>query len=385
MPEGSGPEAGGTPDEGLSTDEHQLASAEGTRQFLCRQCGAKVEFAPGTDALRCPHCGHETAIDASAEDVQEIDFAVMLARLEDEAELEDMPAVRCTSCAAEVEPPASAEAFPCPFCGSSIVSTARSARLIKPRAVLPFSIERRRATELFRGWIGKLWFAPGELKNLARLDGRLQGLYVPYWTYDADTLSRYTGQRGDDYQVTKSRTVTRDGKAVTETYTETKTRWTLVSGLVSRDFDDVLVVGSSSLPRELAEKLEPWDVDALVPYADEYLSGFQAERYQIGLPDGWERARQRMEEVIRSDVRRQIGGDHQRIATLTTRHDAVTFKHVLLPLWICSYRYHEKVYRFLVNARSGEVQGERPWSVVKIAFTVLTVLAILIAIIVMLR
>lgn len=346
--------------------------AEGVRQFPCTQCGAKVEFAPGTDSLECPYCGHQTAIPASTDGIEERDFGSGLADLGQDADTEEVQSVSCGSCAALVEPPTSAEAFPCPYCGSSIVTTARSQRLIKPQAVLPFKITRDRATELFRAWIKKLWFAPNALRKLARLDGRLQGLYAPYWTYDASTVSSYTGQRGDNY--TTTRTVTRNGKRVTERVT--KIRWRSAAGTVHRDFDDMLVVGSASLPRDLAEELEPWDLGNLVSYADEYLSGFIAERYQIDLRQGWSRAEERMEEVIRGDVRRDIGGDHQRIHTLDTRHSDLTYKHVLLPMWICSYRYKAKVYRFLVNARTGEVQGQRPWSWVKITLTAIVVGAV---------
>jgi DNA-directed RNA polymerase subunit RPC12/RpoP len=353
---------------------------EGVRQFPCGQCGAKVEFAPRPGSLQCPYCGHQTAIPESDEGFHEQDFHRVLANLEAGTEMEEVQTVTCASCAASVEPAPSAEAFPCPYCGSSIVATAKSERLIKPQALLPFLIERGQATGLFRKWISKLWFAPDALKKLARLDDRLQGLYAPYWTYDSRTSSEYRGQRGDDYRVTKTRRVSRNGKMVTETYTDTQTRWTPVGGTVGRDFDDVLVVGSRSLPRSLAEELEPWDIGSLVTYADDYLSGFQAERYQIGLAEGWTRAGERMEQVIRGDVRRDIGGDHQRITSLRTRHDEVTFKHVLLPLWICSYRYREKIYRFLVNARTGEVQGQRPWSWVKIMLTALMLTAVAVVI-----
>jgi DNA-directed RNA polymerase subunit RPC12/RpoP len=349
---------------------------QGVRQFPCTQCGAKVEFAPGTDELECPYCGHRTAIPASMDAIEERDFRSGLADLGSDAETEEVRSVSCTSCGALVEPPPSAEAFPCPYCGSSIVATARSQRLIKPQALLPFKIPRDRATQLFRSWIHKLWFAPNALKKLARLEGRLQGLYTPHWTFDAATVSRYTGQRGDNYTVTRTRTVIRNGRPATERYQTTEIRWRPAAGTVARHFDDVLVVGSTSLPRELAEELEPWDLGNLVPYADEYLSGFIAERYQVDLAQGWHRAEERMEEVIRGDVRRAIGGDHQRIHTLDTTHDRVTYKHVLLPMWICSYRYREKVYRFLVNARTGEVQGQRPWSWVKITLAALVAAAV---------
>jgi DNA-directed RNA polymerase subunit RPC12/RpoP len=342
---------------------------EGVRQFPCTQCGAKVKFAPGTDSLECPYCGHQTAIPVSTHGIEERDYGAALADKGAGADTEEVQSVSCGSCAASVEPPASAEAFPCPYCGSSIVTTSGSQRLIKPQALLPFEIARDRATELFRTWITKLWFAPNSLKKLARLEDRLQGLYVPYWTYDADTVSRYKGQRGDNY--TTTRRVTRNGKQVTETVV--RIHWRPAAGTVSRQFDDVLVVGSKSLPRDLAQELEPWDLDNLVSYADEYLSGFIAERYQVDLRQGWSRAAGRMEQVIRGDAKRHIGGDHQRIHSLDTKHSALTYKHVLLPMWICSYRYKSKVYRFLVNARTGEVQGHRPWSWIKITLTALAV------------
>jgi DNA-directed RNA polymerase subunit RPC12/RpoP len=337
---------------------------EGARQFPCTQCGAKVEFAPGTDSLQCPYCGHQTEIPASAELIEENAFEATLADLETHAVTEEVRTVACASCAAHIEPPPNVEAFPCPYCGSSIVVTGRSERLIKPQALLPFRVTRDEATRLFHKWLKTRWFAPNALNKFARLEGRLQGLYSPYWTFDAATFSRYTGQRGDNYTV-------RVGKR-----TETRIRWRPAAGIVSRDFDDMLVVGSSSLPRDLAEKLEPWDVKSLVPYADEYLSGFLAERYQVDLRQAWGRAVERMDEVIRQDVKRHIGGDHQRIHTLHTRHSGVTFKHVLLPLWICSYRFKSKVYRFLVNARTGEVQGQRPWSAVKITLAALLALVV---------
>lgn len=337
---------------------------EGARQFPCAQCGAKVEFAPGTDSLQCPYCGHQTTIPTGTAEIAENDFEATLAGMEQSAVTEDVRSVACTSCAAHIEPPPAAEAFPCPYCGSSIVVTSASERLIKPQALLPFHVPREQATEMFRKWIRTRWFAPNALKKFARLDERLQGLYTPYWTYDAGTVSRYTGQRGDTY-------VVRVGKR-----TQTRIRWRPAAGTVSRNFDDMLVVGSTSLPRDLAEKLEPWDVGSLVPYADEYLSGFLAERYQVDLRQAWSRAVERMDEVIRKDVERDIGGDHQRITSLHTRHSDVTYKHVLLPLWICSYRFRDKVYRFLVNARTGEVQGQRPWSAIKIALAVIVAAAL---------
>ena len=154
-----------------------------------------------------------------------------------------------------------------------------------------------------------------------------------------------------------------------------------MSGHVSNQFDDVLVMASRTLPRKHLDRLEPWDLPALVPYGDEYLSGFVAESYQLGLADGFEVAKGIMEGTIRRTVEQDIGGDHQRIGSMNTEYDDVTFKHLLLPVWISAYRFQEKPYRFLVNARTGEVQGERPYSWVKIALLVISLIAVILIII----
>jgi hypothetical protein len=123
----------------------------------------------------------------------------------------------------------------------------------------------------------------------------------------------------------------------------------------------------------------------LVPYRDEYLSGFVAESYQIDLPEGFEIARSIMDGTIRQLVTRDIGGDEQRISSVNTSYDNITYKHTLLPLWISAYRYQERIYRFLVNARTGEVQGERPYSVVKIVLLILAILLVIIGIVLIAR
>ena len=176
---------------------------------------------------------------------------------------------------------------------------------------------------------------------------------------------------GDAYQVPQTYQVIENGRRVTRTRMVTKIRWTPVSGRVSRHFDDVLVLASNSLPRQVTQRLEPWDLANLVPYQEEYLSGYRSEVYQIDLEPGFEHARKIMDRVIRSDVNRDIGGDQQRIQNMDTRHRGISFKHVLLPVWLATFRYREKPYRFVINARTGEVQGERPYSAWKIALAVL--------------
>jgi hypothetical protein len=144
-----------------------------------------------------------------------------------------------------------------------------------------------------------------------------------------------------------------------------------VRGQVARDFDDVLVLASRSLPTWITDRLEPWDLQGMKPYTPEYIAGFQSEAYEVPLDEGFAVADDKMHAVIAGDVKADIGGDVQRIERLEVEHHDPSFKHVLLPVWLGAFRYGGKVYRLCVNGRTGEVQGERPWSVWKIAFAVL--------------
>ena len=354
------------------------------RQFPCRQCGANLVFAPGTTSLRCEYCGTQNDVAPLVVEIEELDFHAHASGVGAGAETQETLTVRCNACGAETDFTHDVAASKCPFCGAAIVATAVSRKQIKPRSLLPFHVTKQQADELFRRWVASLWFAPGDLVRIARRTG-IDGAYVPAWTYDSDTFSRYTGQRGDDYWDTETYTAIVNGRSERRTRQVRRTRWTSVSGQVSNRFDDVLVLATRSLPPKQARALEPWDLGALVPYRDEYLSGFAAESYQLDLVQGFEAAKGIMAQTIEWTIRRDIGGDHQRIDGVDTRYRDVTFKHILLPVWISAYRYHQRVFRFLVNARTGEVQGERPWSAIKITLLVLLIAAIVAVVLFMTR
>jgi DNA-directed RNA polymerase subunit RPC12/RpoP len=363
-------------DEAVSAPE-----ARPERRFPCRQCGAQLQYSPGSTALSCPYCGAETPIPRSEEEIEELDFRTYLAQAQQAQESLQDQRVRCGACGAETTLPPELSACQCPFCGADLMLTARESHLLKPKALLPFRITKSQALAGFHRWIRGLWFAPNALKRYARSEEKLVGLYLPYWTYDADAISFYRGARGDDYWVSQSFTTREGGRSVTRVRQVRRTRWTAVSGTVWNRFDDILVAASPSIPRKYADRLQPWDLPNLVPYAEEYLSGFRAESYRIDLAEGFEQAREIMDDGIRTGIRRDIGGDHQRIDSVKTRYQTITFKHILLPVWMSAYRFADRVYRIMINARTGEVQGERPFSVWKITAAVAAAL-ILIAVIV---
>lgn len=340
------------------------------QHFPCPNCGADMRFDPASGRMVCEHCGHVDEVEVPAPHhaaIRELDFRAAIDQLLPAQELEDNKTLKCPNCGAETVVGEDVQAAECPFCATPIVTGTGTHRQIKPRGLLPFALTEEQAREAMGNWLGKLWFAPNGLQQYARKGRRMDGVYTPFWTFDADTKSSYTGQRGTDYYETK--TVMRDGKR--EQVRVRKTRWRHVAGRVARFFDDVLVPASTSLPRAQSEALEPWDLTALEPYRPDFLAGFRAEAYTVELTEGFDAARVRMDRQIERDVKFDIGGDRQRVDHIDTSISDVTFKHILLPIWLAAYKYRGKTYRIVVNGRTGRITGERPWSPWKIAFAVI--------------
>lgn len=347
-----------------------MTDTQAEHRFPCDTCGSDLRYDPGSMQLVCDYCGNTQPIETNrtvAGGLKELDFSAALSNALSKTEIEETRVVTCPNCGATFEFDPNQHAAECPFCATPVVTDTGLHRQIKPRGLLPFALDEKQARAALTDWLGGLWFAPGGIKEYARKGRAMSGVYVPYWTYDAQTKSSYTGQRGDDYF--ERRTVVRDGKR--RTVRVRKTRWRAARGRVTRFFDDVLVLASRSLPKQYTDGLEPWDLSELEPYNPEYLAGFQAEGYQVELADGFTEARNYMDRMILRDVKYDIGGDRQRISNVETNVSDVTFKHILLPVWLAAYKYRGRTFRFVVNARTGRVQGARPYSAWKITFAVI--------------
>lgn len=354
--------------------EEKTTEAEVSNSIKCSGCGANLTFRPGTATLDCQACGAKNKIEVAHTHIEEIDFDKFLRENHPEESLHEINLVNCVNCGASTTLKPDVSSDTCPFCATPlIVKNASSTKLVKPKYVLPFKIERKTAADDYIKWLDGLWFAPNDLKQHAQqTTEKLVGVYLPFWTYDSDTTTDYTGERGTYYYVTETY---RNSKGEEETREVQRISWASASGNVSNNFDDVLVCASTSLPEKLSAALAPWDLKDLNGFDERFLSGFKTESYRIDLRTGFETAKTYMRGAIENTVKNDIGGDQQRISSLNTKYNDVTFKHILLPVWISAYRYNNKVYHFMVNARSGLVQGERPYSAVKIALAVLAGLA----------
>ncbi len=352
--------------------EEDTPHSSNEQDLACHSCGADLKYEPGASALACPYCGEQNEVEVLQDIVGEQDFHAFLAKGQQEEQTYEVLTAKCDSCGAESTRDPNVASDACPFCGTTLSTETESRKLIKPQSLLPFKVAVDEAKQSFRKWLASLWFAPSKLKKMKNADHGMQGVFLPHWTYDSETTSNYVGQRGIYYWVNESYTTTNSkGNSVRRTRRVRRTRWYPARGVAHNSFDDILVLASESLPRKYVAELEPWGLEDLVSYDSRYIAGFKCESYTVALENGFEDAQRQMTPAIKQSIRRDIGGDTQRIHDFNSSHKDVTFKHILLPVWISSYRYQDKVYRFVVNARTGEVQGERPWSKVKIAAAIL--------------
>ena len=330
-----------------------------------------MEFDPESGRMKCRSCGHADAISspqAVMADRHPFVEAISQNGGRQVSISEQAIQVSCDGCGSVVvfEPPEVAGT--CPFCGGAIVAEPKAADpLVAPDGVLPVKVPKNTAQTEVQRWLASRWFAPNALRRIAQPEG-ISGVYLPFWNYASDTRTQYAGERGEHYYETESYTETdSSGSTVEKSRQVQRTSWNRASGEVSRSFTDLLIPATRAVNQRRLVALEPWNLQALLPYEPAYLAGLKAQRYQIELADGFEKAKEVMEAEIREAVRQDIGGDEQRIDTIQTEYAAVTFLHLLLPVWMGAYRFQAKVYQVLVNAQTGEVKGERPYSFVKIA------------------
>ena len=336
---------------------------------VCPNCGGRVSYDIHSGIFRCESCRSEIRVETAKDTVDEYSIDGYSMREREGKPLTGVSTAICQSCGGEIYFDAHETAKRCPMCGSAQIRADVATSGVAPEGVVPFRIDAQDAQQRFRKWISRRWFAPNRLKKTYG-EGRLEGLYVPCWTYDADTCADYTGQGG------RTRTVRgRDGK------TRTETDWYHVSGRVYRSFNDLLVCASKNVTGELVEKLAPFDtVNNIRPFACEYLSGYKAERYSIDGLQAFERAKEQMARELNSDAESDIlskGYSQSRIYSLSPRFRDVTYKGVLVPMYAAHYGYGGQTYSYAINGQTGKIFGRYPKSVPKIIAAVLAGLLLL--------
>jgi hypothetical protein len=342
-------------------------------KFACPACGAEARWNPAKQALVCPYCGTTSPLSAPPESsgkVREHDLVEALRALPDEKRgwKADKVSVRCQSCQAISVMDPGTVAQRCAFCGSAqIVPYEQVKPPISPESLVPFQLDESKVRQALRQWYGSRWFAPNRLKHAALTD-TLQGVYLPYWTFDARANAFWTTESGYYYYTTESY---RDSNGQTRTRQVRHVRWQPSSGSLDHFFDDELVPASLGVDRKLLGEVEPFPLKELLPYAPSYVAGWTVEQYQLDLIGAARESRTRMEGKIYSMCASRVPGDTHRNLQVRSEFRDQTFKHLLLPVWFVKYDYGSRKFQVVVNGATGEVAGEHPWSFWKIFFLIL--------------
>lgn len=343
----------------------------------CTQCGAELKYSAGTEHLLCPYCNHKEVIANEKATVVELNIQEYLSEMGSLSHSEEIAILNCRNCGAPQHVQENYQSLQCVYCSNPLlIEDEKTEKWILPGAVLPFQLEQDKSHAIFKKWVASLWFAPNVLKEVSLDSKSTKGLYLPYWTFDAQLNADYQGQRGMYYYETVNYTTTENGKRVKRTRQERKTRWEPASGSISGFVDDTLINASNKHRDVVPRGVASWDLDMLKPFDNRYLSGYITEKYTVPLEKGNIESHHEARRIAEIWACRDIGGDTQRVSSINPRLSDETFKHILLPLYVSTYKYKDKVYHFYINGQSGVTAGDRPYSFWKIFFMVLVILLV---------
>ncbi|MEI9894455.1 MAG: zinc ribbon domain-containing protein [Chthoniobacter sp.] len=348
-------------------------------KFACPACGAEAQWNPAKQALVCPFCGTVSPMAAppAGAEIAEHDLAAALQNIPDDQRgwQAEKKSVKCQSCQAITVFDPTRVAQRCDFCGSSALIPFEEIKApIRPESLLEFKIPESEVRDRVRAWYGNVWFAPSALKSRALTD-TVHGIYLPYWTFDAQVHAEWSAESGYHYYETEYYTDS-DGKQQSREVQHT--RWEPSSGSLDHFFDDELVPASKGVPAPLLAKIEPFPTTSdLKPYDPGFLSGWVVEQYQIDLVAAAQNARDIMDGKLRQMCGQQVPGDTYRSLQVMPSYAGQTFKHILVPVWVLAYTYGAQTYQVVINGYTGTVAGKHPLSWVKILFAVLAVLVLI--------
>jgi Zn finger protein HypA/HybF involved in hydrogenase expression len=332
-------------------------------KFACPACGAQAEWNPAKQKLICPFCGTESPyqINPSSGAIEEIDLVKTLRELPDSLRgwQAEKRSVRCQSCRAVMVFDPSRVAQNCEFCGSpALVDYKELKDPISPQSLLPFRVADTAVREQIRRWYASKWFAPGKLKARALVD-TVHGVYLPYWTFDAQATCPWRAEAGHYYYTTET---VRNSQGQLETRQVQHVRWEPAAGRVDHFFDDEPVPGSQGVRIDLLRRIEPFPTPELKPYDAAMVSGFVVEHYQVVLLDAAQRSIDQMTAKLQALCAEAVPGDTYRSLEIFPEFSGRTFKHILVPVWLLTYTYGPRSFQVLVNGYTGKMEGSYPIS-----------------------
>lgn len=328
-----------------------------TAVMKCPACGADMIYDAESGKLLCEHCGTQKEIESKTS--EELDFERLLT---DKGGWDESHVFRCENCGAQEVLDKNEIAKQCPFCGATNIVETSELPDIRPNAVVPFRVALKDAATAVKTWVRKRIFAPQKFRKSAKPE-KMKGVYMPSFSFDSQTHSYYTAVLGKHYYVTRRV----NGKTVQEQ----RTRYFTVSGNYEMFFDDVLIQASGTIDQKSLNKLQPFQTNDSREYTKEYLSGYTATQNTKSGLECWEEAKGVIGNHLQSAILSQYVYDVVSSFRISTQYSGITFKYILLPVYVGHCKWHTKIYNFFVNGLNGKVTGKAPISPLKVFITVL--------------
>jgi Zn finger protein HypA/HybF involved in hydrogenase expression len=336
------------------------ATVDAPKTYTCPQCGATTRYDIAVGGVTCEHCGY--AQPAAGSDLaaqigrkaQEFEFTLETLSQAEQGWGVERRELSCDNCGASLTLPENVITATCPFCASNKVNVrTASAEQLRPRFLVPFKIQPEEIRQRALAWLGKGWFHPSELSTTAVVE-RLSGVYLPFWTFDAVITASWKAQVGHERHVRYYDSGSKSWK------TRTVIDWKWEDGQVKVTIDDQVISGSSRLSRLILNRLAPFNLNELVAYTPDYLAGWQAQAYDVTLPQAWEEGKASMRESAKQACYTDIHSSHVRNFSMTADFGQEVWRYILLPVYLTAYRFENKVYQVMANGQTAVVAGQKP-------------------------
>lgn len=326
--------------------------------FKCPQCGATTAYDVAAGGVACEHCGYvaQAASATVGQAAEEFEFTLETLSKAAHGWGVERKELHCDACGANITLAEGALSATCPFCASNKVAVrAATGDQLRPRVLIPFKITPGDLRPRVSKWLGQGWFHPQGLATAAGVD-RFIGIYLPFWTFDARMDTDWKAEIGHERQESYYDSDAKEWK------TRTVVDWRWESGSVTVPIDDWLVPGTLRVSNRLLQKLYPFQMSDLVEYAPDYLAGWQAQTYDVNLPQAWETGKTAMREHAREAAHENAKSRTGRVRNFGMTADFAdeSWRFILLPVYVAAYSFESKVYQVMVNGQSGGVAGQKP-------------------------
>lgn len=333
-------------------------SIENAKIYKCPACGGGLQFDIASQKLVCPFC--ESSYDAkdaqSFEELKPSSDNLNNTSVDEGQDHNDgnIQVFMCQSCGGEVITDNNTAATSCPYCGNPVILSGRLSGSFRPKVVIPFKKTKEDAEAGLKDLMSHQPLLPTPFKLNFKPE-KIQGLYVPYWLFNADVEGHYQFRAERvkcwsddeyDYERTDIFRCYRDGCI---------------------NFRYVPINASKKLDNTLAESIEPFDYRLSESFNTSYLSGFLADKYDVSKEENFHRASERMKNETSSTFASTVNGYTSVYPEKGTvkYHDTKAI-YALYPLWILSGTYKDQIYTFLMNGQTGKIKGNLPMSINKL-------------------